>query len=203
MELSSRELTSESLSENANVCFWRSKDDNGEAGPRLYPEVGARSGESDVVRTSLLRERVTYAGSRVDDDCGAYEGEDRGSDDVDCLGLRGLSVGLNKERSFPPLLFFLSGFVILGLDGLRPGEKSDDDDAAFGLGGDGERGKRDEAKREEVLALGASGGEDGGLVRHSEDCCDCLPCRYVVVFGSTGYRSVSESDVGSKKSDGS
>lgn len=100
-------------------------------------------------------------------------------------------------------MLFLSDFATLTLEGLRPGEKSEDDDAAFGLGGDGERGKRDEAKREEVLALGASGGEDGGLGRRSEDCCDCLPCKYVAVFGGTGGRSVSESDMGSKKSDGS
>jgi hypothetical protein len=38
-----------------------------------------------------------FAGSRVDDDFGADEGEDRDSDGADCLGLRGLSFGLNRE----------------------------------------------------------------------------------------------------------
>lgn len=120
------------------------------------------------------------AGNRIDDDFGAGEGEDKDSDDVDRFGLRGLSVGLNMERSFPPPFAFLGDFATLTLDGFRPGEKRDND-IAFGLCGDGERGKRDGAKRAEVFALGASGGEEGGLSRHSKGGCGCdfLP-RYVV-----------------------
>lgn len=169
----------------------------------MRPEVGVRSGESEVVRTSLLREGAAITGNRVDDDdIGAGEGEDKGSDDVNRFGLRGLSVGLNMERSLPPLVF-LGDFDTLTLDGFRPGEKRDND-VAFGPCGEGERGKRDGAKRAEVLALGASGGEEGGLGRHSEGGCGCdrLPRRYVVL-GSSDGRSVSESDIGSKKSDGS
>lgn len=77
------------------------------------------------------------AGNCIDDDFGAGEGEGRGSDGVDRFGLRGLRVGLNMERSFPPPLIFLGDLVTLTLDGFRPGEKRDDD-AVFNSCGDGE-----------------------------------------------------------------
>lgn len=54
-----------------------------------------------------------------------------------------------------------------------------------------------------MFALGARRGEEGGLGRLSEVGCGCDFLLRYVVFGNSGGRSVSESDMGSKKSDGS
>jgi hypothetical protein len=77
----------------------------------------------------------------IDDAFGA--GEDDDFEGSVRFGFLGLSVGLNMLKLpelFPPFLFFLGDFETLTLDGLRPGEKSDEV-AAPGLGGEGERGK--------------------------------------------------------------